>query len=141
MQGWALADVPQADPVSLRLLEGLLQAPEDIRVVPGRGEVAGVDSQGRRASASMASHAACGIHPPASWRQQFSTDPLRGRWTRPSKEGSARAHFRSSQSCVWVQCRHHCPWARTRSQAEEWAWVGVMGSWGLTAVVGLGDSS
>ena len=46
MRGWALGDVPQADVVSLRLLEGLPQAPEDIRVVLGRGEVAGVDSQG-----------------------------------------------------------------------------------------------
>ena len=45
-RGWALGDVPQADAVSLRLLEGLPQAPEDIRVVLGRGEVAGVDSQG-----------------------------------------------------------------------------------------------
>ena len=44
--GWALGDVPQADAVSLCLLEGLPQAPEDIRVVLGRGEVAGVDSQG-----------------------------------------------------------------------------------------------
>ena len=43
---WALGDVPQADAVSVRLLEGLLQAPEDILVVLGRGEVAGVDSQG-----------------------------------------------------------------------------------------------
>ena len=43
---WALGDVPQADAVSLRLLEGLPQALEDIRVVLGRGEVAGVDSQG-----------------------------------------------------------------------------------------------
>ena len=46
LRGWALGDVPQADAVSLRLLEGLPQAPEDIRVVLGRGEVAGVDSQG-----------------------------------------------------------------------------------------------
>ena len=46
VRGWALGDVPQADAVSLRLLEGLPQAPEDIRVVLGRGEVAGVDSQG-----------------------------------------------------------------------------------------------
>ena len=44
--GWALGDVPQAYAVSLRLLEDLPQAPEDIRVVLGRGEVAGVDSQG-----------------------------------------------------------------------------------------------
>ena len=46
VQGWALGDVPQADAVSLRLLEGLPQALEDIRVVLGRGEVAGPDSQG-----------------------------------------------------------------------------------------------
>ena len=46
MRGWALGDVPQADAVSLRFLEGLPQAPEDIRVVLGRGEAAGVDSQG-----------------------------------------------------------------------------------------------
>ena len=46
VQGWVLGDVPQADAVSLRLLEGLPQALEDIRVVLGRGEVAGVDSQG-----------------------------------------------------------------------------------------------
>ena len=65
VRGWALADVPQADAVSLRFLEGFRQAPEDIRVVLGRGEVAGVDSKGWSASASMASHAACGIHPPA----------------------------------------------------------------------------
>ena len=46
MRGWALGDVPQADAISLCLLECLPQAPENIRVVLGRGEVAGVDSQG-----------------------------------------------------------------------------------------------
>ena len=46
VRGWTLGDVPQANAVSLRLLEGLPQALEDIRVVLGRGEVAGVDSQG-----------------------------------------------------------------------------------------------
>ena len=46
MRGWALGDVPQADAVSLCVLEGLPQAPEDIGVVLGRGEVAGLDSQG-----------------------------------------------------------------------------------------------
>ena len=45
-RGWAFVDVPQADAVSLHLLEDLPQAPEDIPVVLGRGEVAGVDSQG-----------------------------------------------------------------------------------------------
>ena len=89
----------------------------------------------------MASDAACGIHPPAGWRWLFSTDPLRSRWTRPSRDSSVRTHFRSSQSCVWVQRCHHCPWAGPRSWAEEWAWVGVMGSWGLVVVEGPGDSS
>ena len=46
VRGWALGDVPEADAVSLRLLEGLQQAPEDMQVVLGLGEVAGVDSQG-----------------------------------------------------------------------------------------------
>ena len=46
VRGWALGDVSQACAVWLRLLEGLPQAPEDIRVVLGRREVAGVDSQG-----------------------------------------------------------------------------------------------
>ena len=141
MRGSALGDVPQADAVSLRLLEGLLQAPEDIRVVLGRGEAAGLDSQGVERIGEHGPHAACGIHPPAGWRRQFSTDTLRGRLTRPAREGSARAHFRSSQSCVWVERRDHCTWAGLRSWAEEWAWVGVMGSWGLVAVAGLGDSS
>ena len=46
VQDWAVGDVPQVDAVLLRLLEGLPQAPEDIRVVLGRGEVAKVDSKG-----------------------------------------------------------------------------------------------
>ena len=44
--GWAWGDVPQAPAFSSRLLEGLLQAPEDIWVVPGRGEVERVKSLG-----------------------------------------------------------------------------------------------
>ena len=141
VRGCALGDVPQADAVLLRLLEGLPQAPEDIRVVLGRGRLRGSTPRGGSASASMASHAACGIHPPAGWRRLFSYAPLRGLWTRPSREDSARTHFRSSQSCVWVQRRHRCPWAGPRSWVEEWAWVGVMGSWGLGALAVLGDSS
>ena len=63
VRGWALADVPQADAVSLRLLEGLSQALEDIRVVLGRGQVAGVDSQGVE---RLGQHGfPCGLrHPP-----------------------------------------------------------------------------
>ena len=78
MRGWALGDVPQADAVSLCLLEGLPQAPEDIWVVLGRGEVAGVDSQGVE---HIGQHGfPCGLrHPaPAGRRRQFSTEPLAG---------------------------------------------------------------
>ena len=46
VRGSALADVQQADAILLRPLEGFPQVPEDIRVVLGRGEVAGVDSKG-----------------------------------------------------------------------------------------------
>ena len=46
VRGCAPGDVQQADAVSLRLLEGLPRALEDIQVVLGCGEVAGVDSQG-----------------------------------------------------------------------------------------------
>ena len=46
VRGRALGDVPQADAFLLRLLEGVPPALEDIRVALGRGEVAGVDSQG-----------------------------------------------------------------------------------------------
>ena len=63
VRGWALGDVPQAGAVSLCLLEGLPQAPEDIRVVLGRGKVAGVDSQGVE---HISQHSfPCGLrHPP-----------------------------------------------------------------------------
>ena len=54
----------------------------------GAERLRGWTPRGWSASASMASHAACGIHPPAGRRRQFSTDLLRGRWTRPSREGS-----------------------------------------------------
>ena len=44
----------------------------------GAGRLRGWTPRGWSASASVASHAACGIHPPAGQRRQFSTDPLRG---------------------------------------------------------------
>ena len=63
MRRWALGDVRQADAVSLCLLEGVPQAPEEIRVVLGRGEVAGADSQGEE---RIDQHGLpCGLrHPP-----------------------------------------------------------------------------
>ena len=45
-RGWAWGDVPEASAFSSRLLERLPQALEDIRVVLGCGEVAGVDPLG-----------------------------------------------------------------------------------------------
>ena len=66
VRGPALGDPRQAYAVSLRLLEGLPQAPEDIRVVLGRGEATGVDSQGVEL---IGQHGfPCGLrHPPPRW--------------------------------------------------------------------------
>ena len=78
VRGWALGDVPQADAVSLCLLEGLPQAPEDIRVVLGRGEVAGVDSQGVE---RIGQHGfPCGLRHPAPRRPEAAVlhRPLAG---------------------------------------------------------------
>ena len=94
--GWAWGDVPQAPSFSSRLLEGLTQASEAIRVVLGCREVAGVDSLGMERIGQHGFPCGRGIHHPAGWRRRFSADPLRGRRTRPAREGSARAHFRSS---------------------------------------------
>ena len=66
VRGSASCDVPQADAVSLCLLEGLPQAPEDIRVVLGRGEGAGLDSRGVE---RIGQHGfPCGLsHPLSRW--------------------------------------------------------------------------
>ena len=78
MRSLALGDVPQADAVSLPLLEGLLQASEDIRVVLGRGEVAGVDTQGVE---RIGQHGfPCGLRHPAPRRPEAAVlhRPLAG---------------------------------------------------------------
>ena len=78
VRGWALGDVPQAYAVSLRLLEGLPQAPEDIRVVLGRPEVAGMDSQGLE---RIGQHGfACGLWHPTPRRLEAAVlrRPLAG---------------------------------------------------------------
>ena len=101
VRGWALGDVPQADAVSLCLLEGLSQAPEDIMLVLGRGEVAGVDSQGME---RIGQHGfPCGPRHPPSPRLEASVlhRPLAGLVDQALEGGLARAHFRSFQSCVW----------------------------------------
>ena len=63
VRGWALGHVPQAYATLLRLLEGIPQAPEDIRVALGHREVAAVDSQGVE---RISQHGfSCGLwHPP-----------------------------------------------------------------------------
>ena len=95
----------------------------------GAGSLRGWTPWGWSASASMASDAACDIHPPTGWSRQFSAYSLLARRTRPSKEGSVQALFRSSQSCVWVQRYHHGPRAGPWPWAEVlvWAWVCVVG--------------
>ena len=78
VRGWALGDVPQVDAVSLHLLEGLPQAPEDIRVVLGRREVAGLDSQELE---RIGQHGfPCGLrhHPPRRLEAAVLHRPLAG---------------------------------------------------------------
>ena len=78
LRGWRLGEDPQADAVSLCLLEGPPQAPEDIRVVLGRGEVAEVESQGVE---SIGQHAfPCGLRHPAPRRLEAAVlhRPLAG---------------------------------------------------------------
>ena len=69
----------------------------------------------------MASHASCGIHPPARWSSHFLVVSLSGRRTRPSREVSAQAPFCSSHSCLWVQRCHHGP--RVGPLPWTWAWA------------------
>ena len=87
VRGWALGDVPQADAVSLRLLEGLLQALEGIQVVLERGEVAGVDSQGVE---RIGQHGfPCGLRHPAPRQGEVAVlhRPLAGPMDQALEEG------------------------------------------------------
>ena len=89
----------------------------------------------------MASHAASGVHPPPAGGGSSQPTPCGAGGKSLSRYGSARAHFCSSESCVWVQRCHRCPWAGLWPWAEELAWVGELGMWGLVAVAGPGESS
>ena len=137
VRGWAWGDVPQASAFSSRLLEGISQAPEDIRVVLGRGEVAGVDSLGVEC---IGQHGfPCGLWHliPCPLQAAVLCRPLAG----PVDQALQGGFREGCQRCVWVQRCHHCPWAGPWPCSEEWAWVGVMGLWGLVAVPGLENSS
>ena len=139
--GWAWGDFPQASAFSSHLLEGLPQAPEDIRVVLVRGEVAGPDSLGVECIGQHSFPSGLWHPPPRRPEAAVLRRPLAGLFDQVFEGGLCPAHFRSSQSCVWVERCHHCPWAGPWAWAEEWALVGVMGSWGLVAVAGLGGYS
>ena len=78
-RGWAWVYVQQAPAFSSRLLEGLCRRLRTYGRSWGAGRLRGWTPLGWSASASMASHAACGIHPPTGWRPLFCNDPLWGR--------------------------------------------------------------
>ena len=71
--GWTWGDIPQAPSSSLRLLEGLSQASEDIRVVPGCGEVAEVNSLGKERSSQHGFP--CGLWHPTPHRLEAAILP------------------------------------------------------------------
>ena len=120
-----------------------MQAPEDIRVVLGCGVLAEVNCPGMERISQHGFQCVLRHPSPSGRTRRFSADSVRGRRTRPSREGSARARFRSSHSCVWVQRYHHTPQAGPWPWAWAWALVLVrlVESCRLAAAVGLGESS
>ena len=114
---WAWSDVPQAPSFSPRLLESLSVASDHIQMVLGCGELPVVDSL--RMERISQHRFPCALrHPsPRGRSRQFSAHSLRGHRTRPLREGSARAHFRNTQSCVWVQRCNHGP------KVRPWPWM------------------
>ena len=66
---------------------------------------------------------------------------LWGRQTTPSRGCSARANFRCSHSCVWVQRGHHGSWAGPCPWSWAWTWLRAVELWGLAATRGPGESS
>ena len=141
MRGWALGDVPQANTVSLRLLEGLPQAPEDIRVILGRGEVAGVDSQGVE---RIGQHGFpyCLRHPPPRRPEAAVLHrPLAGPMDQALEGGLSPGPLSQLRE---LRVGPALPPLFLGGLAVLGGGVGVGGcdgSWGLVAVAGLGDSS
>ena len=141
MRGWALGDVPQADAVSLCLLEGLPQAPEDIRVVLGRGEAAGLDSQGME---RIGQHGfPCGLRHPPPHRLEAAVlhRPLAGPVDQALEGGLSPGPLLQLPELLVGPA---LPLLSLGGAAVLGGGVGVGGrdgSWGRVAVAGLGDSS
>ena len=138
--GWAWGDVPQSSAFSSRQLEGLPQAPEDIRVVLGRREVAGVDSL---EVARIGQHGfRCGLWYPPPHRLEATIlhRPLAGPVDQALEGGLCPGlllqlpELRVGPALQPLSMGGEWPWA------EEWAWVDVVGSWGQMAVAGPGES-
>ena len=138
MRGWALGDVRQADAFLLRLLEGFPQAPEDIRVVLGGGEVAGVDSQGVE---RIGQHGfSCGLRHPPSPRPEAADlrRPLAGPVDQASEGGLCPGPLSRLPELPVGPGPPPLSLGGAAVLVEEWARAGLMGSWGLVAVAGPG---
>ena len=74
MWGWAWGNVPQVPSISRRLLEGILQALQEIPLVLGREELARVDSLGTK---RINQHGfPCGLqHPTPRWPESAVPGP------------------------------------------------------------------
>ena len=131
---WAWADVRQASAFSSRLLEGLSQALEDIRVVLGCREAAGVDSLGVE---RIGQHGfPCGLwHPTPRWLEAAVLHRPLARPVDHALEGGLCPGQISQLPELRVG--PGLPPLSLRGLGVG----GVMGLWGLVAVAGRQESS
>ena len=136
------SDVPQAPSFSPRLLEGLSQTLEDIRLVLGYGEFAGLDSLGME---RIVQHGfPCRLrHPAACGPESAVLCRLTGGPADQALEGELCPGLLSQFPQLRVGAALP-PRSMGGAVALGWrvrvAWVCVVGSWGLVAVAGPGES-